>query len=203
MSDPIAPLRSGAQVILDRALTEIETGRFSKYLGLLLEWQRVHRLVGSTDPEWIVATLFLDSLLFLRVLPLTFRSLLDVGSGAGLPGIPIKIARPEAEVTLLESRRRRVSFLRATVRELGLEGVAIVDERLEDFVRRSGGGFDAVVMRSAGSYDRLVSLARPLVSPGGLIVVSGPPTRRPIPGGRWIEVAGAGRSRLFAVTEVG
>src|SRR4030095_4695568 len=67
---------------------------------------------------WIVEHLFLDSLLFLRLVPSTARSLADIGSGAGMPGVPIRIVRSDAEVTLVESRRRRASFFSALVREL-------------------------------------------------------------------------------------
>ena len=70
-----------------------------------------HRIIGSTEPDWIVEGLLLDSLLFLRVLSPDVQSILDFGAGAGLPGIPIKIVRPEIELTLLEARRRRASFL--------------------------------------------------------------------------------------------
>ena len=84
-------------------------------------------MVGSDGPAWIVENLFLDSLLFLRVLPTPLHSLLDLGSGAGLPGIPLKIVRGDLELVLVESRRRRASFLSTVVRELALANVRVID----------------------------------------------------------------------------
>ncbi|MBI2014675.1 MAG: class I SAM-dependent methyltransferase, partial [Candidatus Rokubacteria bacterium] len=69
----------------------------------MIKWQKTQRLIGSDDPAWIVENLFLDSLLFLRFLPTPVRSLLDLGSGAGLPGIPLKIVRGNLDLVLVES----------------------------------------------------------------------------------------------------
>ena len=104
---PLEALSRGAEAILGRRLSEAERDSFAKYLSLLLKWQKSHRLVGSDEPMWIVEHLFLDSLLFLKLLPASCRKLADVGSGAGLPGLPIKIVRRELDVLLVESRRRR------------------------------------------------------------------------------------------------
>jgi len=65
----------------------------AKYLALLVKWQRTQRLIGSSDPDWIVDHILLDSLLFTRVVPETTRSILDVGSGAGVPGVPLRFFR--------------------------------------------------------------------------------------------------------------
>src|SRR3989441_12780796 len=89
--------------ILGRPLTEQEAGSFLKYMNLLVKWNKTHRLVGSADPEWIIERLLLDSLLFLRILPAGVRWVLDFGTGAGVPGIPIKIVWPEIDMALLES----------------------------------------------------------------------------------------------------
>jgi 16S rRNA (guanine527-N7)-methyltransferase len=193
-------LAARAGRILARPLAATELERFDKYLSLLNKWQRIHRLVGSVEPEWVVEHLFLDSLLFLRVLPENLRSLADLGSGAGFPGIPINIVRPGVEVTLIESRQRRVSFLSTVARELGLERIRVAGGRAED----GTGPFEAVAMRCAGNPEHLLESARALVGPGGVVVVSGPPERRPISGGRWVEVEGVrpGSTRLFAVYPV-
>src|SRR5207244_13588960 len=90
-----------------------------KYLDLLLKWQKSQRLVGSTEPGWIVENLLLDSLLFLPVLPFPLRTLLDLGSGAGLPGIPLKIVLNEVHLVLVAARRQCVSFVASVIRELG------------------------------------------------------------------------------------
>ena len=100
-------LAAGARTILDRELSPTERAAFLTYMDLLLAWQRVYRLVGSSDRRWVIDELILDSLLFVRFLPAHARSVLDLGSGAGIPGIPLRIVRPMVRFTLLEARRRR------------------------------------------------------------------------------------------------
>ena len=204
MSRAIEVLSEGARSILGRPLTETEKGSFDKYLKLIGKWQSTQRLVGSTDPLWIVESLFLDSLLFLRVLPQGIDSIADLGSGAGLPGIPIKIVRPALDVTLIESRERRVSFLSAVVRELGLERIHVVNARAEEVAAGTPRAFGAVLMRCAGDPSHVLPVASQLVASGGVVVVAGPPTKRPLPVGQWVEVAGTrpGRTRRFAVISV-
>jgi 16S rRNA (guanine527-N7)-methyltransferase len=167
---------------------------------MLQQWQRSQRLIGSTEPGWIIRNLFLDSLMFLRLLPDTVRSMADLGSGAGFPGIPIKIVRPEISVTLIESRGRRASFLAAVVRALGLVEVRVLNARAEQVAAESPGSFGAVVMRCAGAPHDVMPLAARLVSPGGVVIASGPPTTRPLPLGVWHEVVGLhGQVRRFAI----
>ncbi|OGK86376.1 MAG: 16S rRNA (guanine(527)-N(7))-methyltransferase RsmG [Candidatus Rokubacteria bacterium GWA2_73_35] len=167
----------------------------------MLEWQRTHRLVGSSEPRWIVENLFLDSLLFLRVLPPGITTLLDLGSGAGIPGIPIKLVRPAIQLVLVESRRRRASFLSTAVRDLGLSGTRVVGGRAEDHLAELAGRFDAVVMRCAGEVSEMFPLAARLTRAGGVVVASGPPTPQDLRMGEWVSVEGAeaGRPRRFAV----
>ena len=142
-----------------------------------MKWQKAQRLVGSDDPAWIGSDLIADSLLFSRVIPGAIRRLIDIGSGAGCPGIPLAIVMPDVSFTLVESRQRRASFLRAVVRELGLANTEVINQRLESLPARLAGGFDAAVMRCAGDPRRLLQLTLPLLCPGGVMVASGPPWR--------------------------
>jgi 16S rRNA (guanine527-N7)-methyltransferase len=201
---PQEALARGASSILGRALTSHELDLFSRYLRLLVKWQRSHRLIGSSDELWIVEHLFLDSLLFLRLLPLTARALVDLGSGAGMPGVPLKIVRSDVEMTLVESRRRRASFLSAVVRELGLAQTRIVADRIENRLTELEGRFDAVVMRCAGDVGELMPLAARLLAPGGVVIASGPPEPRPLALGEWVVVPGLRPPsiRRFAVHRV-
>ena len=201
MTRPLDALAQGATPIVGRPLTALELANFGKYMNLLVKWQRSHRLVGSTDPMWIVEQLFLDSLLFLQLLPSPVRRLLDLGSGAGLPGLPIKIVWTDLEVTLVESRRRRVSFLSSAVRELGLDRTWVIESRGEDLPTELEGRFDAVVLRCAGSVEDLIPLAARLIASGGLVIASGPPRPKPLALGRWVEIPGLkpGKTRQFAV----
>ena len=198
---PLKALANGAEAILGRVLDELERENFSKYLTLLLKWQKAHRLVGSDDLMWIVEHLFLDSLLFLRLLPSSARTLADLGSGAGLPGLPIKIVRRDIDVVLIESRRRRAMFLTSAVRAMKLEDVRVLEGRVEDLVSELRGTFDAVVMRCAGDIEVMIPVAADLVSDHGIVIASGPPNPKPLSVGDWVTVPGLrrGMSRRFAI----
>jgi 16S rRNA (guanine527-N7)-methyltransferase len=190
-------LSAGARAILGRPLTDPEAERFSKYLELLITWQRSQRLVGSSDPGWIVDHIILDSLLFDPLLPTGSDRILDVGSGAGVPGVPLKIVRARAAFTLLEARAKRVSFLSTVVRELALDGCEVLNSRLEAITFDRRDGYDAVVMRCAGDPAALQAAALPLLRRGGLMIASGPPRPRRGSGGDWREVDGPLGRRLF------
>jgi len=201
---PEEALSSGAERILRRPLSERERTDFDNYLKLLLKWQKSHRLVGSADPMWIVEHLFLDSLLFLKILPPGIQSLADVGSGAGLPGIPIKIVKRDVQVVLIESRRRRAMFLTSVVRTLGLGGARVLEGRVGSLLAELDGRIDAVVMRCAGDLGEMIPAVVPLVSASGMVVASGPPQPRPLSCGKWVTVPGIrpGATRRFAVYDM-
>lgn len=194
-------LARGAREILGRPLSEDEARRFEKYMALLVDWNRVHRLIGSADPRWIVENVFLDSLLFLRALPADIQSLADVGSGAGIPGLPIKIVTPLISVTLIEARQRRVSFLKASVRELELAGVAVIESRAERVPPDLLGAFDAATARCTGPPERVFRWATALVRPGGTIVIAGPENREPATGLVTVPGWRRGQSRRFLVRQ--
>jgi 16S rRNA (guanine527-N7)-methyltransferase len=197
VTDAAGRLASGAVTALGRPLTDRETADLIKYMNLLIKWHRTQRLVSSAEPAWIVDNVLLDSLLFTRALPARMSDLCDVGSGAGIPGIPLKIVLPAVNVTLIEARQRRASFLAAVVRELALSRCRIISSRLEHVVDELAGTFDAVVMRCAGSLPDLVPAVTRLLRPGGLVVVSGPPQVSLRPIGEWLEVQGPRGPRRF------
>jgi len=177
----------------------VEVGRLTKYLELLIKWQRGQRLVGSSEPDWVIDHIILDSLLFTRLLPSTAQRILDLGSGAGVPGIPLKIVLEPVSFTLLEARAKRVSFLSTVVRELALPQCEIVSGRLEWIADDSASAFDAVVMRCAGDPTQLADAALTVLKPAGTIVATGPPRRRATPIGKWSQVDGPLGRRLFWV----
>lgn len=183
---------------LDRPLTHPEGQLLAKYLELLRKWQKVHRLVGSTTQAWMVENIVLDSCAFLGLVPTGIRRIADVGSGAGIPGVPIAIVRPELEMSLIEPRRRRVSFLSTVVRELELAHVQVVAARVEEMTETHRGAFDAVVMRCAGTVSTMLSPVLAIVRRGGLVVAT---AKRGSPGGRGGEAVTVpmadGRGREF------
>jgi 16S rRNA (guanine527-N7)-methyltransferase len=107
----------------------------------------------------------------------------DVGAGAGIPGLPLRIVDPGIALTLVEARQRRVSFLRTVKRELGLEDVAIFAGRAEvmrDEIVSARGPFDCVVARSVAPIDELAPMALGYLKIGGMLIASGPPADRPL-----------------------
>jgi len=157
-------------------------------------------MIGSTDPTWLADHLLLDSLVFLHVIPPTVKCLVDIGSGAGVPGLPIKIVRPDIRMLLVESRQRRASFLKTAVRELELVDVEILSERVLSVPARWRKAFDVAVARCAGGVESTLKLGLGFVRTGGMVAVSGPPDPCDVKIGRYtvVQLAG-GRTRSFVV----
>ena len=185
---------------IKRSLSSPEAQQFRKYLDLLIKWQRTHRLVGSVELGWLIDNIVINSLCFLEALPPDAHRIADIGSGAGVPGISIAIARPDVEVTLIEPMRRRTSFLATVIRELGLHHVEVVGVRVEALDASYFESFDAAVMRCAGPVESILSDAFRLLRPGGVVVVAAAPGRSPHPASETVEVAaGPGRVRTLRV----
>jgi 16S rRNA (guanine527-N7)-methyltransferase len=148
-------------------LPESAVERLAQYLRLLEKWNRVHNLTAIREPESMVALHVLDSLSVLSHLA-GARTLVDVGTGAGLPGIPLAIARPDLRVTLLDSSHKKATFLEQARVELGLGNIAVACERVERWHPQAL--FDAVVSRAFAELADFVQGARHLVSPGGTML---------------------------------
>jgi 16S rRNA (guanine527-N7)-methyltransferase len=134
-----------------------------RFIALLLKWNRVYNLTALRDPDSVLSTHILDSLSVLPHLPP--GSLVDVGSGGGLPGIPLAICAPARAVTLVESSQKKSAFQRQTTIELGLNNVQVVCERAEAF--RPIDNFDVVISRAFSSMADFIKVA------GHLCAVSG------------------------------
>ena len=199
MNNALSYLERRAGTALGRAMTATESAKLYKYLKLLIKWQRSQRLIGSSEPTWIVDHVIVDSLLFARLILPGCKALCDVGSGAGIPGIPLAAVMPDVNVTLLESRQKRGSFLRAAIRELPLANCRLMVRRLEDAGPELLEQFDAAVMRCAGNPSAMWPGIRTLLKKGGVAIASGPPARRDVGFGEWIEVEGPGGLRRFWV----
>ena len=118
---------------LNISIDEDQKSKFAKYYSLLLEKNKVMNLTRITDEEEIIIKHFVDSLMIAKVVEMEKEeSLIDVGTGAGFPGIPIKIIWPEIKVTLLDSLDKRIGFLKEVIEELDLEGIEAIHGRAED-----------------------------------------------------------------------
>ena len=205
-------LSRGFLSLLQRAPSPEELQAFSRYLSLLLEWNRAHHLTGYRTAPEITEKLLLDSLLFLRWMKPGAWRVLDLGAGAGIPGIPMRVVEPRIKLTLIEARRRWSSFLAVAVRELGLEGAQVESGRAEELLASEPalrGGFDIVVTRAAGPIRSILPLALDFLTPGGRLISSGPPAGKPppsLPAGiahRWESVPAGSKavSRRFLIVE--
>ncbi len=177
--DPVAALAPVIEVLTGRPHTSGELARFRQYLNLLLAWNRIHRLTGLRSADAIVRELFRDSLLFLARLPSGPLRIVDLGTGPGIPGVPLKIVRAEIALTLIDSRRKQVSFLSALKRELGLSDLVVLEGRAEELAAQHPdlvGGFDVVVTRAVGGA--LLPTGMRYLKPGGLFVAGGSPTMK-------------------------
>jgi len=156
-------------------LDEKQMGMFSKYLVLLKEWNQKIDLTSLKTDEEIIEKHFYDSLLVSTGFKLTNQTLIDIGSGAGLPGIPLQIAFPSLRVTLLEPTQKRCFFLEKVRKELGLENLNVINGRAEDVVSTLREAFDVAIARAVAPLNILAELSLPLVKNGGLfIAMKGP-----------------------------
>ena len=137
------------------------------YLALLARWNATYNLTAIRDPRDMVAKHLLDSLAmqpFVRGL----RTLADLGTGPGLPGIPLAIATPGLQVTLVESNGKKARFLREAVRQLGLGNVQVAESRIEAF--QPGTHFDAITARALATLPLILELGGHLPGPGGRLL---------------------------------
>ena len=141
--------------------------RLVAYLQLIGKWNKVHNLTAVREPGQMVVLHLLDSLSVLPHLA-GAKTILDVGTGAGLPGIPLAIARPELAVTLLDSSHKKATFLRQAKAELALANVEVACERVENW--RPAALFDIVVSRAFAELADFVVQAGHLVAPGGAML---------------------------------
>lgn len=156
--------------------------QYGWFLREVLEWRRRINLTGAASAGDLIAFHVVDSLLPLAVVNIRRgAALADIGSGAGFPGVPVKIARPDLGVALVEASRRRVAFLEHVVRGLNLDGLRVVGARAEALARQPEfrERFDVVISRALARTGVSVELCLPLAAPGGTVVLlKGPSAAR-------------------------
>lgn len=142
-----------------------QQGLLLQYLVLLEKWNQVYNLTAIRDLTKMVGAHLLDSLSVVSFL--SGESVLDVGSGAGLPGIPIAVAKPMCKVTLLDSNHKKAAFLRQAVADLALKNVSVVCERVESWAVPKE--FDVIISRAFSDLSEFVSLTGRLLASSGVI----------------------------------
>jgi 16S rRNA (guanine527-N7)-methyltransferase len=163
-------LISGANE-LGISLSAVQTRLFLSYLDILQFWNEKINLTSIKDEKGIVVRHFLDSLTVFKFVRGESR-ILEIGSGAGFPGIPLKIVSPSIEITLLDSSQKKIYFLKDVIRKLGLERISAVCARAEsedNGVERNY--YDFVISRAVGSVAKLVEISKPYLVDGGEIIL--------------------------------
>ena len=153
---------------LEIILTEEQAKQFYDYMNLLLEWNEKINLTAITDPEEIILKHFIDSITIAPYLD-GCESMVDVGTGAGFPGIPIKILMPEIKVVLLDSLQKRILFLQNVIEKLHLTGIEAIHARVEEFGKNKKyrESFDIATSRAVANLAVLSEYLMPLVKLNG------------------------------------
>jgi len=161
----------GLDIDIERSATLI-----AQYLNELYKWNKKINLTSEKDEPSILAKHIYDSLQYSRAVRRGGR-ILDIGSGAGFPGLPLKIIFPDCQIVLVESRRKRASFLSSAIRKLGLTGIEVCNKRAEELWEADNfaGQFDYVLFRAVSAVKDCLILGGPFVNEGGRIIIKKEP----------------------------
>ncbi len=164
--------------------SEEQIKAFMTFLSELKKWNRAYNLTGLKSDKDIIIKHFLDSLLYLKVIPVypvrkqknstvvNALKIADAGTGAGFPGIPIKIMRPEIDITLIEPSKKKTAFLRHILRVLSLNRVKVLDERVENLGRKYEKTYDVIVSRATFKIEDFIKKTCLYVKENGVLVLS-------------------------------
>lgn len=154
-------------------LTERQKDQFDRYYEMLVEWNSVMNLTGITDYDEVNLKHFTDSLTLVRNVDMSsISSLIDIGTGAGFPGMPVKIAFPHIKVVLLDSLNKRIKFLNAVIEELELENIKTLHGRAEDYAKKEEyrEKFDICASRAVANLSTLSEYCIPFIKTGGRFI---------------------------------
>lgn len=156
---------------IEIVFTEEQIEKFYRYMNLLIEWNEKINLTAITKPEEIILKHFIDSLTILKYIGEN-KTFLDIGTGAGFPGIPIKIMRENVNITLLDSLNKRIRFLDIVIKELKLEKIEAVHSRIEDYGKNKKyrEGYDIVTSRAVANLSTLSEYMLPMLKIGGMCI---------------------------------
>lgn len=160
------------------SLTNEQLEQFLQYYALLKEWNQKMNLTAIEEPVEVAYKHFVDSVLLCRVIPqMAGRSLIDIGTGAGFPGVPLKIMEPSLQLTLFDSLNKRITFLKEVCQQLQLSDIQTIHGRAEDFAQKIDyrEQYDLASARAVARLPVLVEICLPFVKVGGyFIALKGP-----------------------------
>lgn len=158
---------------LNIQINEIQKKQFNTFYSMLVEWNKVMNLTGITEYEEVIEKHFVDSLSIVNIFDLSeINTVIDVGTGAGFPGIPLKIAFSHLKITLLDSLNKRINFLDSVIDELKLDGIYTIHGRAEDFAKKDDyrERYDLCVSRAVANLSTLSEYCLPYIRVGGMFI---------------------------------